>query len=195
MHELSAEYLREHYIALGKTRYQISEETGVSPTRIGSLLQQYGIHRRAVKHHGLSKHPLNIMWCGMKERCNNPSADNYQWYGGKGIRVCDEWNNNFKAFFDWAQSNGWQKGLSIDRIDNSRDYCPDNCRFVDMKSQFRNRSTNLPITVNGETLLAVEWAERIGVPRSMIAKWKMRHGMDYTIQRISERINLCSSKE
>lgn len=191
MHELSAEYLREHYISLGKTRYQISEETGVSPTRIGSLLQQYGIHRRTVKHHGLSKHPLNIMWCGMKERCNNPSADNYQWYGGKGIRVCDEWNNNFQAFFDWAQSNGWQKGLSIDRIDNSRDYCPDNCRFVDMKSQFRNRSTNLPITVNGETLLAVEWAERIGVPRSMIAKWKMRHGMDYVVQRISERINLC----
>ena len=194
MEELSADYLREHYITLRKTRYQISEETGVDPVRIGSLLQKYGIHRRSVKRHGLSKHPLNIMWCGMKERCNNPTADNYKWYGGKGIHVCDEWYD-FQNFYDWAQANGWRDGLSIDRIDNSKDYCPDNCRFVDFKSQFRNRSTNTPITIGDETLLSVEWAERIGVRRSMISKWKARHGMDYVIQRISERLQQpCESK-
>ena len=187
MHELSADYLREHYINLGKTRYQISEETGVSPSRIGSLLQQYGIRRYSVSRHGMSSHPLNVMWCGMKERCNNPSATNYKWYGGKGIHVCPEWDS-FQVFYDWAVSHGWKQGLSIDRIDNSLDYCPENCRFVELKSQFRNRSSNAPITINGETKLQVEWAERIGVSRHKIAKWKARHGLDYAIKRIQERL-------
>lgn len=183
MSKLSKEYLQHHYIDLGKNRYQISAETGASPSQIGSMLQHYGIKRYSVKRHGLATHPLNSIWCGMKERCNNPNADNYKWYGGNGISVCDEWND-FKQFYDWAIDNGWHDGLSIDRIDNSKKYSPDNCRFVDMKSQFRNRSTNVYITVDGETHMQCEWEELLGLRKKIIAKWKNRHGIDFVIDKL-----------
>lgn len=188
MQELSKEYLQRHYIELGKNRYQISEETGVSPSRIGSLLQFYGIRRYTITRHGMCDHPLNIMWCGMKERCNNPNADNYKWYGGAGIKICPEWNNDFLAFYNWAVSNGWSNGLSIDRIDNTKGYSPDNCRFVTHRKQCRNRRTNVPITVDGETHLQCEWNELLGLNIHTIAKWKNRRGMDYVINQIRNRL-------
>lgn len=186
--ELSKEFLEEHYIRLGKTRYQISDETGVPATRIGTLLQQYGVKRYSVERHGLVNHPLNTMWCGMKERCQNPNADNYQWYGGRGITVCNEWQE-FKPFYDWAVSHGWENGLSIDRIDVNKPYSPDNCRFVTMKKQFRNRRSNDVITVDGESHLQCEWEELLGLPRKRISKWKYIHGIDYVTERIRKEKN------
>lgn len=183
MRELSKEYLLEHYINLGKTRYQISAETGVDPSKIGSMLQQYGIRRYTVNRHGLCTHPLNVMWRGMKERCQNPNAENYKWYGGIGISICDEWQS-FENFYNWAVKNGWRNGLSIDRINGNFGYSPDNCRFVDISTQCRNRKTNVPITVNGETHLQIEWCEILGLQKHTIAKWKYRHGIDYVISRI-----------
>ena len=183
MSKLSKEYLYHHYIELGKNRYQISAETGVSPNSIGSLLQRYGIKRYSVKRHGLVTHPLNVLWCGMKERCTNPNADNYKWYGGKGITVCDEWKDFF-PFYEWAVQNGWREGLTLDRIDGSKGYSPDNCRFVDFKTQCRNRCTNVYITVDGETHMQCEWEELLGFRKNVIAKWKMRHDIDYVIERI-----------
>ena len=185
MRKLSKEFLEEHYIRQGKTRYQISDETGVSPTVIGSLLQKYGLKRYSVKRHGLVNHPLNTVWSGMKERCQNPNADNYQWYGGRGITVCQEWQT-FKPFYDWAVSNGWHPGLSIDRIDVNRPYEPDNCRFVTMKKQFRNRRSNKPITVDGETHLQCEWEELLGLRKKVISKWKYLYGEEYVVNRIRE---------
>lgn len=182
-HPISKEKLYEEYVTLGKTRYEIGAEYDISPTKIGSLLQQFGIKRYSVIRHGLVKHPLNAVWCGMKERCNNENADNYKWYGGSGITVCEEWND-FKVFYDWAISNGWENGLSIDRIDTLKGYSPDNCRFVSHKEQCRNRRTNVYITVDGETHMQCEWAELFGLNRSLIAKWKRRHGMDYVIERL-----------
>lgn len=183
--ELTKAYLEEHYLRLGKTRYQISEETGVTPARIGVLLQQFGIHRYTVQRHGLVNHPLNVMWCGMKERCQNPNAENYKWYGGRGITVCSEWQE-FKPFYDWATSNGWENGLTIDRIDVNKPYSPDNCRFVPLKKQFRNRRSNVAITVDGETHLQCEWEEILGMRKKVISKWKYVHGLDYTVDRIRE---------
>lgn len=183
MSKLSKEYLQHHYIDLGKNRYQISAETGVSPSRIGSMLQRYGIKRHSAKRHGLVSHPLNSIWCGMKERCDNPNAHNYKWYGANGVSVCDEWND-FEPFYDWAISHGWQDGLTIDRIDGSKGYSPDNCRFVDLKTQCRNRRTNVYITVDGETHLQCEWEEILGLRRKIIAKWKYAHGTDYVINQL-----------
>ena len=145
---ISEEYLREHYLNLNETRRDIANATGISPVRIGSLLQRYNIQRHHANRHGLSKHPLNKIWRSMRRRCNNQSSSSYQRYGGRGISVCDEWNN-FETFYRWAISNGWADGLSIDRIDNDRGYSPDNCRFASRKEQSRNRSTNVSITVNG----------------------------------------------
>ena len=185
--KINEEYLREHYLQLNETRRDIANATGVSPDRIDSLLQRYDIQRHHANRHGLSHHPLNTIWRCMRRRCNNPSNASYQRYGAKGINVCEEWND-FEAFYNWAISNGWANGLSIDRIDNSRGYSPDNCRFVTAKEQSRNRTTNVFITVNGITKLQIEWAEFLGISYSTISVWKSRHGMDYVINRIADML-------
>lgn len=184
---ISEEYLREHYLNLNETRRDIANATGVSPVRIDSLLQRYNIQRNHANQHGLSKHPLNKIWRSMRRRCNNQSSSSYQRYGGRGISVCDEWNN-FETFYRWAISNGWADGLSIDRIDNDRGYSPDNCRFASRKEQSRNRSTNVPITVNGITKLQIEWAELLNITDSAISNWKRKYGMKYVEDRITNML-------
>lgn len=184
---INEEYLREHYLNLNETRRDIANETGLTTVRIDYLLQKYNIQRCHANRHGLSHHPLNAIWRGMKRRCNNTSNPSYQRYGAKGIRVCEEWND-FEPFYNWAISNGWVNGLSIDRIDNNRGYSPDNCRWVTLKDQSRNRTNNVFITVNGITKLQVDWAEFLGLSYSTISVWKNRHGMDYVISRIDKML-------
>lgn len=78
-------------------------------------------------------------WQSIRQRCNNPNNKNYKDYGGRGICVCDKWNVSPSAFVDWALNNGFQPGLSIDRIDVNGDYCPENCRWATATQQVRNR--------------------------------------------------------
>ena len=101
------------------------------------------IIERATKH-GLTKHPLHSIWVDMKKRCYNTNRRSYKNYGGRGIIVCDEWISDFKAFYNWATANGWQKGLHIDRIENDGDYEPSNCRCTTQAENNRNsRGTKL----------------------------------------------------
>jgi len=86
----------------------------------------------------LSKHPLYNVWNGMKHRCNNINSISYKYYGGRGISVCAKWMD-FLTFYKWAIKNGYQKGLSIDRINNNGNYEPSNCRFVTRAVQANNR--------------------------------------------------------
>lgn len=92
---------------------------------------------------------LNSIWANMKRRCYNSKSISYQYYGKKGIKVCDEWKNNFRVFQDWAYENGYDEKLTIDRIDNNKGYSPDNCRWVSSFEQHNNMSTNRSITYNG----------------------------------------------
>lgn len=102
--------------------------------------------------HGLAnKHPLYAVWKGIKGRCTNPKSHAYKDYGGRGINICDEWICNFETFFNWCLSNGWEQGLTIDRIDNNKGYYPDNCRFVNIITQARNKRNNREITYKGKT--------------------------------------------
>lgn len=94
---------------------------------------------RVLEHHGQSKTPLYRQWKGMNLRCNNPETHNYKWYGGKGVRVCPEWEDDFLAYKAWADANGYNPGLELDRIDENGHYGPDNCRFVTKKANIRNR--------------------------------------------------------
>lgn len=109
--------------------------------------------------HNLSKHPLFKVYNGMKERCINPNHNRYEYYGGKGIKVCDEWRDDFKTFYDWAVVNGYRKGLTIDRKNGNKNYEPDNCRFTTPERQRRNMDSFNLITAFGESKCITDWAE------------------------------------
>lgn len=101
--------------------------------------------------HGLAhKHPLYEVWRGIKQRCYNSNASTYKDYGGRGISICSEWSNNFSSFYKWSIEHGWKKGLSIDRIDNAGNYCPENCRYVNNIIQARNKRSNKEIEYQGQ---------------------------------------------
>lgn len=92
--------------------------------------------------HGLIQHPTYKTWESMKSRCYNKNNKRYGDYGGREITICDEWKNNFKNFYDWSVSNGYKRGLSIDRINNDGNYEPSNCRWTTKTIQSRNRRCN-----------------------------------------------------
>lgn len=112
---------------------------------------------KSITKHGLHDKKLYNTWKGMRQRCNNKNNPAYKNYGGRGITICAEWNN-FKNFYDWAMNNGYQKGLSIDRIDNNKGYNPNNCRFTDQTTQSNNRRNNKIFTYKEQTHTLAEWA-------------------------------------
>lgn len=114
--------------------------------------------------HGLVDTKLYKTWCNMKDRCYNKNNTFFYRYGGRGIKLCDEWKNDFKCFYDWSIKNGYSEKLTIDRKDNDKNYCPENCRWVNLKEQARNTSRNKIILWNGETKCLSEWEEITGLP-------------------------------
>lgn len=186
---ITIEQLYQEFIVLGNTKQYIADKYGLTIAQVANRLQRNGIRRKTRTNHGLSTHPLNSTWCGMKERCNNPNAENYQWYGGRGITVCQEWSNDFMSFYNWAINNGWKKDYELERIDNSKGYRPDNCTWVPHKTQCRNRRSNKPIEINGVFKLMCEWEEELGLNRKILAKWKYKHGEEWMKAKLQELAN------
>ena len=107
----------------------------------------------------------------MKQRCYNKNSKSYKNYGGRGIKICDEWlskENGFLNFYNWAINNGYNSNLSIDRIDNNGNYEPSNCRWVNNLIQSNNRRNNRKLTFNGDTLNISEWAKKYNLTISTI---------------------------
>lgn len=121
--------------------------------------------RLRTKHGGADTQLYNV-WKSMRGRCLRKSDKSYKNYGERGIGVCDEWQKSYQAFSDWSHANGYQHGLTIDRIDNDGNYEPANCRWITNRNQAKNRRTNNPIKINGITRLVTEWCDVMGVPRS-----------------------------
>lgn len=126
--------------------------------------------------HGLKNTRLYRIWLGMKDRCNNPNTSRYLDYGGRGITVCDEWNDDFKSFYDWSMSHGYSDILTIDRIDNDKGYSPDNCRWVTMLIQANNSRHNHNITYKGETHSLSDWSRILGLSFHLLSNRINRYG-------------------
>lgn len=94
---------------------------------------------KIAKTHGMSQSRIYITWRNMRVRCSNPKDKKFKDYGGRGIKVCEEWENSFEAFYSWAMANGYNDNLTIDRIDANGNYCPGNCRFITREENNKNR--------------------------------------------------------
>ena len=130
--------------------------------------------RKATTKHGQAKNRLDNLYDKMKQRCYCTYSKSYIWYGARGIKICDEWLQNKKAFFEWAYQNGYDINdpymkCTLDRIDVNGDYSPENCRFVDIKTQCNNRTTNRLITYQETTLNLIGWEKKTGIKRGTIA--------------------------
>ena len=133
----------------------------------GCLLKETAAERgRASFKHGLWDTIEYHSWRGMKARCTNPNEPSYNHYGGRGITVCESWLTSFEQFL--SDMGNCPAGYSIDRIDNSGNYEPSNCRWTDNLTQGRNRRSNHMVTYNGDTLAMSAMAEKHGISRTTL---------------------------
>lgn len=126
---------------------------------------------KVIRKHGLSKTRIINIYSLMVKRCIDPISKSYSRYGGRGITVCKDWagENGFINFYEWSQHSGYEKNLTLDRIDNNGDYEPLNCRWATMKEQMNNMSKNHHISHNGQTMTISEWADHLGVKYGRLA--------------------------
>ena len=123
--------------------------------------------KRGSKGHKMSRTKLYYVWAGIKARCYNRNNKSFHNYGGRGIVMCDDWKNDFLSFAEWSAKTGYSDGLSIDRIDVNGNYCPENCRWLTVAEQSRNRRDNIVIEHNGEKKILADWADELGINRML----------------------------
>lgn len=124
-----------------------------------------------MEHHGDCFTRLYSIWQNMKLRCLNGKDKLYKHYGGRGIKICQEWLVSYTNFRCWAMENGYQDDLTIDRIDVNGNYEPDNCRWVTQQVQCANRRNTIFITIDGMTKSISEWSKFYNVPRGKLYRY------------------------
>lgn len=103
----------------------------------------------------------------MLKRCDNPRCKDYPKYGGRGIKVCEDWYD-FEMFYNWAMSHGYRNDLTLDRVCNNRGYGPGNCRWVSRKAQANNRTTAVYYTIDGRTRSLAQWCREYDIPAHVV---------------------------
>lgn len=130
------------------------------------------------KTHGDSYTRLYKIWTDMKKRCSYFTKNKYYYlYGQRGIKVCDEWKDNYLAFREWSMQNGYRENLTIDRINNDGDYEPSNCQWSDLSKQTNNKRSNIIFEFNGVSRTMIEWCKIKGLSYTMV-KGRYRKGWD-----------------
>lgn len=122
---------------------------------------------RESRKHGMIYSGLYKSWAHMKARCLHKSNKSHKDYGGRGIKVCDEWME-FVPFMEWAMANGYQNGLTIERVDNDGNYEPSNCIWATPIIQANNKRNNRRLTLNGKTMTVSQWASALGINASTL---------------------------
>lgn len=142
---------------------------------------------------------LHRIWMGMKIRCNNKKSKDYKKYGQRGIKICDEWLNResgFINFYNWAINNGYQEGLSIDRINNNGNYEPNNCRWATLEQQANNTRKNRLITYNNKTQTLSEWAKELKIKYATLSnrintnKWSIERAFTQPLRKGGKYIDI-----
>ena len=140
----------------------------------------------------LYKQPWHGSYKSMMDRCYRKSAENFDMYGGRGIKVCDEWFFNPYAFGEWAENNGFQNGLTLERKDVNGNYCPENCTWATPKQQANNRRNTIFLEWNGQRKSVHEWADELGVSASTLKNryyrgWSVEEIMTLSVSRRKPR--------
>lgn len=130
---------------------------------------------RAIVHGKSGTHLYNV-WKAMRRRCSDARQSDYKDYGGRGIRVCEEWSDNYLAFECWALNNGYKNGLTIDRIDTNGNYTPSNCRWATHQEQCNNRRSNVLYENDGVIHNIKTWSEISGIPYNTLYMRLRKHG-------------------
>lgn len=155
------------------------------------LLKKSDIFRATTCHHSFNSwgdKSLGVIYRGMRRRCENSSNKDYKWYGAKNISICQEWKKDPSLFESWALSNGYTKGLTIDRIDSSKGYEPSNCRWLTREENSRRAGKVNWIKIGNKTLTGRQWARQINVGVNRINNLVRKKGVDATTIFIKERL-------
>lgn len=151
------------------------------------------MEKRTFKHTGLPERHRRLyrIWKGVKGRCLSERGTSYQYYGGRGITVCDEWlgKDGFENFVKWSFENGYDENANrgectLDRIDSNGNYSPQNCRWENMKEQSNNTRRNRLVEYKGETKTLAQWAELLDLDYSVVL-WRINKG-GWTVERAFE---------
>ena len=146
-------------------------------TKSCGCMQKEFLDGRLRRKHGLTNTKLYATWENMKHRCNDPNNWMYPNYGGRGIKVCEEWLDS-STFFEWALSHGYEEGLSIERINVNGNYEPSNCKWVPIEEQYLNRTDSHFVTAFGKTQTISEWAKESGLKYDTIERRLNQYGWD-----------------
>jgi hypothetical protein len=149
-----------------KKRYKYSGFKVSKPTHCGC--------NHGCKTHGMSNAPLYKSWSAMKRRCNSPDELHKKYYKDKGITYCEEWES-FENFMDWALKNGYVENYTIERIDNSKGYFPENCKWIPAKDQNKNKTNKSHLIIGGVDKSYTEWANEYGLRENTI-RMRIKYG-------------------
>ena len=168
--EITNERKRGAIVYLCQCDCGVRKKISIKYLRRGDCISCGCYNKIKTTKHGMTRTPTYVSWQSLIARCIKLNNDQYKYYGGRGITVCERWLDKNNGFINFLSDMGERpQGKTIDRIDNNGNYCPENCKWSDAKTQNRNRKCSRMIEYNGETLNLIAWAERTGINEATIS--------------------------